>query len=200
MNQHVHVLAPTWLEHVAARAALPHTSVSRVGIGAPGCQLDDESPVIVCGLAGGLAANIQPGEVIVPDRVADEAGNITECDGEMVDALRSGCRHAGFPFTGGTMLTASHIITGAERKHWSALGSMAVDMETAVIAKQVSRVATVRVALDTVSRPISSEWTQTRAALSPHLLRQLIWLAGHAPRYALRAAVVVRYALRDLDS
>ena len=199
MNEHVRLLAPTWLEYAAARAAVADVPVRHVGIGASNYRPEDQSPAIVCGLAGGLASNIEPGAVIIPDYIADEAGTLTACDAELLDALRSGCRRAGFRFTSGVMLTGSHIITGNERSHWADMGFMTADMETVNLARHVSRIATVRVALDTVAHPISSEWTQPRATLTPRLWRELLWLVTHAPQYALRAAVIVRYALRDLD-
>jgi hypothetical protein len=94
------------------------------------------------------------------------------------------------------MLSADGVVTGAHRARWAARGFVAADMETALLAGMVARVAAVRVLIDTPRREISSAWERPgRAALDPRNWLQGAWLARVAPRLSTRAARVVAAAI-----
>jgi hypothetical protein len=87
-------------------------------------------------------------------------------------------------------------VTGAARAEWARRGFVAADMETGLVASLVHRFAAVRVVLDSPKRPISDHWLlPSRAAMRPSLWPELLWLTYAAPRYALRAARVLKAGL-----
>jgi hypothetical protein len=91
------------------------------------------------------------------------------------------------------LLTAPSLVVGNERHTWFQRGFVAADMETGLLAGQNLRVATIRVVLDTPDYGISPAWQEpARALLQPSLWRELFWLSRAAPRYALRAARVLK--------
>jgi 4-hydroxy-3-methylbut-2-enyl diphosphate reductase len=153
--------------------------------------------VIVAGLAGGLTNALPPGSIFVPEAAETESGQVRACAPELVSALGEAARRLGFQPCGGMLLTARTLITHDRREYWAARGFVAADMETAVLPPQVVDFASIRVILDTPQHSIGAEWAPgVQRGLSLRLLREGIWLAGHAPRYALRAAHIARGALR----
>jgi len=193
------ILAPTLLEYLAVRAVRPSGAVvhTGVGLGRRGCS-SGAVGAVVCGLAGGLDPALAPGTIVVPSAVATPDGLSRQCDPALVSALRDGARALGFEPRSGPMLTAPQLVTGPARGFWAARGFIAADMETALLPSGMP-VATVRVILDAVARPISERWTTPGAALGrPGLLREFFWLSWAAPRYALRAARVLDAGLARL--
>lgn len=189
------VIAPTRLEYLAVRAARPRCPVVHAGMGLTRGGVPAGRAVIVCGLAGGLTPDLKPGTVVVPDGVATGDGPLRACDPRLARALRDAARALGLPVVTGPLLTVPTMVTGDDRAVWAARGFVAADMETALLPPAMP-VATVRVVLDAVSRPISDRWAApTPAALRPVLLGELVWLGWTAPRYALRAARVTAAAL-----
>ena len=193
----VEILAPTFLEYRAVRHALPRAHTSWAGMrlarwnGA--CQ---GSIVIVCGLAGALAPGIPPGTVLIPEQVGLIDRKIMLCDPELVRTLAAAARSLRFQPDTRPLLTAPSLVVGEERGDWHRQGFVAADMETGLLAGRNLRVATVRVVLDSPEYGISSDWLQpTRALLQPSLWRELFWLSRVAPRYALRAAHVLKVGL-----
>jgi hypothetical protein len=92
------------------------------------------------------------------------------------------------------------VITDSGRSLWFEKGFAAVDMETAVLAARIGRVAGVRVILDTPTHEISPAWVNPRrAAMNPRNWREVVWLARRAPRFTRRAAEVIVAALQDSD-
>jgi Phosphorylase superfamily len=188
---------------VEARPLARHTPqlhLVRAGIGL--ATLDRRlltTPVVLSvGLAGGLTADLASGTVVIPAQVAREDGVLVECDPEWGAALVRASRRLGYPTSTASLLSADALITHAGRGLWAARGFAAVDMETAVLAGMVPRIAAVRVVLDTPTQEISSAWERpARAALDPRNWREGAWLARAAPRFARRAALVVAAALAD---
>jgi len=169
--------------------------VVRVGVGLNRWSPDGvQYPVVVCGLAGSLLARVLPGTVLVPTVVGLEDGRRLPLDQGMSEALSDAAEGLGYRVERGDMLTSRCIVTGEARVRWAAEGFAGADMETGILAAHGLRVATIRVVLDTPTHPISDLWTGPRAALSPGLLRELIWMARYAPAFALRSAGVVRVA------
>jgi 4-hydroxy-3-methylbut-2-enyl diphosphate reductase len=197
----IEILAPTGLEYWAARAVRPRATVRKAGIALAAWTPGEESGIsIVCGLAGSLIATLEPGTVLVPDLVCGDGGSVVRCDREIRDALIQAARSLGFNPETGPLLTASAIVTGPERYEWSARGFVAADMETALVAENRARFATVRVILDSPRRSISDDWEDPlQAIVTPSLWLELLWLAEAAPRYAFRAARVMRVGLERLQ-
>ena len=193
----VEILAPTFLEYWAVRRTLPHAPASWAGVRLARwkgvCQ---GSIVVVCGLAGALAPGLPPGTVLIPDRVGLADGSIMHCDPTLVQALVTAARTLHFRPDTGPLLTAQSLVVGRERHDWSQQGFVAADMETGLLAERNQRVATVRVVLDNPEHGISPNWLRpTKALLQPQLWWELFWLSRTAPRYALRAAQVLKVGL-----
>ena len=188
------ILAPTFLEYWAVRRTFPHVHARRAGMqlarwkGAhPG------SIVVVCGLAGALAPGLPPGTVLVPEQVGLEDGTIMQCDPTLVHTLVTAARSLRFQPDTRPLLTAQSLVVGKERSNWFQRGFVAADMETGLLAGRDLHVATIRVVLDSPDHGISSDWLRpTKALLQPRLWRELLWLAGASPRFALRAAQVLK--------
>ncbi|HEY8755962.1 MAG TPA: hypothetical protein VIN65_06395 [Candidatus Dormibacteraeota bacterium] len=154
--------------------------------------------VLSVGLAGGLTGDLVSGTVVIPAQVAREDGVLVACDPEWSTALERASRRLGYPTSTASLLSADALVTHAGRGLWAARGFAAVDMETAVLAGMVPRVAAVRVVLDTPTQEISPAWERpARAALDPRNWREGAWLARAAPRLSRRAALVVAAALAD---
>ncbi|MGH7902516.1 MAG: hypothetical protein ACREPA_00120 [Candidatus Dormibacteraceae bacterium] len=179
-------------------ARLSGVRVIRVGIGVrwpP--DLGAAGTVIVCGVGGALSADLEPGTVFVPDRLALSSGGSVELDPGLGAELRGAVARLGIDAAAGGLLTATRMVTGAERREWARRGFHLVDMETGLVAASGRRLAGIRVVLDTPRHELSPRWGRPgRAALDPRLWGQMVWLARFAPAYADRAARVVAEALR----
>lgn len=152
--------------------------------------------VFSVGLAGGLAPELASGTVVIPARIAREDGRLIDCDPAWSAALVAASRGLGFPTVTLPLLSADGVVTGSSRALWASRGFAAVDMETALLAGMVARVAAVRVVVDTPSHEISSAWERPgRAVLDPRNWLQGAWLARAAPRWSTRAARVVAAAI-----
>lgn len=152
--------------------------------------------MIVCGLAGALITGLPAGTVLVPDRVGLTDGRSMLCDPTLVQMLVTAARVLHFQPETGPLLTASSLISGDERHRWAERGFVAADMETGLLAEQNLRVATIRVVLDGPEQDISPHWLRpSSASRKPSLWRELLWLSQAAPRYALRAAQVLKAGL-----
>ncbi len=152
--------------------------------------------MVVCGLAGALVPGLPPGTVLIPERVGLADGGIMQCDPILVQELAAAACSLDFQPDLRPLLTAQSLIIGKDRHEWAQRGFVAADMETGLLAGRNLRVATVRVVLDSPEHGISQEWLHpTRALLQPCLWRELFWLSRAAPRYALRAALVLKACL-----
>jgi hypothetical protein len=191
------VVAPTLLEYVAVRSLVRGTATHLGGISLRrDPRLPESAAVVVCGLAGSLTAAVPSGSVVIPERLALMDGRSFACDPLLVSLLTDGAFRLGFKPVRGNMLTASGLVTGAERMQWAARGFLAVDMEAGLFAGRCARLATVRVALDSPDHPISADWLRPgRAMRRLELWRELGWLAWAAPAYAWKAARVLNAAL-----
>lgn len=191
------ILAPTLLEYWAVQHTLPHARASWAGMrlarwkGArPG------SIVVVCGLAGALAPGLPAGTVLIPDWIGLTDGSALQCDAALVQTLVTAARTLHFQPDTRPLLTSPSLIVGNDRHHWFRQGFVAVDMEMGLLAEQNLRVATIRVVLDTPEQDLSPNWLRpTSALLQPLLWQELLWMSSVVPRYALRAAHVLKVGL-----
>jgi hypothetical protein len=194
----VTVVAAMGVEARPVRRRVPGLRLVQAGIGL--AALDRRllhTPVVLSvGLAGGLTPELASGTVVIPAQVAREDGVLLTCDLAWSAALEHASRRLGFPTVTSSLLSANSLVTHAGRALWAGRGFAAVDMETAMLAGMVARVAAVRVVLDTPDREISPAWERPRrAALNPRNWREGVWILRAAPRYALRAARVLAAAL-----
>ncbi|HEY8312608.1 MAG TPA: hypothetical protein VIG51_00420 [Candidatus Baltobacteraceae bacterium] len=191
-------MAATALEARAVRRELPAARVVETGIGLAQTSGSAFGQVVIsCGLAGGLRDEIASGTVLVPDYVRRLDGSRVRCDDALVAALIDAARSLGFEPVVAPLFTSTTIVCGAERRELADLGYAGVDMETGLI--DASRLAAVRVVLDTPSRELSADWAHAASALlRPRNWPQAVRLARDAPRCARRAAQVLARALKQL--
>jgi nucleoside phosphorylase len=161
------------------------------------CKLDHadlSGAVVTCGVAGGLRSGAGTGTVVVPERVSTTDGRELTCDRELREALLDVARRLKLAVDEGPLLTSSTLITGSAREKWSARGYVAADMETGFI--RASRLAAVRVILDTPQRELSELWLRPASVLAhPSVWPQVLWLGREGPRCARLAASVLAAAV-----
>nr|WP_242527505.1 hypothetical protein [Ktedonosporobacter rubrisoli] len=158
--------------------------------------LPKSSPVIVCGLAGALSSHLAPGTVLIPERVGLTDGSIRCCDPMLVQILVAAAQMLHLRLDTGTLLTAQSLIVGQERHVWYQRGFVAADMETGLLLDHGLRIASIRVILDNPEHDISLDWLHPlKVLLRPSLREEFFWLSHMAPRYALRAARVLKVGL-----
>lgn len=110
---------------------------------------------VIAGLAGGLVPELRAGDVVVATELVDVQGRLA-LPGARELAAR--LRQAGHPVHLGTITASPHVVSSpAERTQLAATGAIAVDMESAVLARAlVARVpvSVVRVIVDTPATPL----------------------------------------------
>jgi len=185
-------------EAAALRGATGGGRVLRTGLGPRRSSrrrnaraVDGSGALAVAGLAGGLGA-VPSGGVVVADEVRDDTGTTVLPDaGALADRLRSN----GFPVWIGPISTTDHVVRPAEKGRLAAAGAIAVDMESAALARLAGpRLrAVVRVVVDTPSEPLLRPLTPYRAIRALLRLRRLApllaeWAAepAHAPAVSHR--------------
>ena len=149
----------------------------------------DAEIAIGTGVAGALTGELQPGDLILADRViahpsaAVEPEHLTAIDPNHLEEIRRALRNSGFTYASGAILTAHRVLqNGAEKRHArEATGAIAVDMETASIAEAAAAFGrpfvSVRAIIDSVDDEVAGaaladENGQVRAlAAAGHLIR-----------------------------
>jgi hypothetical protein len=150
--------------------------------------------LLSCGVAGGLQPDLPTGTVVIPREILRPDGSVLRCDAELTGRLIDAARSIAVDPVTAPMVTTAGIVTRDERRQWANQGYAAADMETGLL--NASRVAAVRVVLDTPSHELSKDWlSPSRAILKPWNWPQLVWLSRHAPRCCALAARVVAAAL-----
>jgi len=184
------IVAATSVEQKPLRRVLPQARIVLAGVALANLHEDLGDTVLSCGLAGGLRPNLPTGTLLLPREVRRPGGSTLRCDEALVAALAQGARALGVEPVFDPLLTAESIVNGDKRAYWAQRGYAGVDMETGRLT--ASRVAAVRVILDTPENEISADWAVPwRALLKPSNWPQARWLAREAPRAAALAAAVV---------
>jgi len=130
----VHAICAMGVEAWGVRRRAPHLRVVRVGIGGrPPAGLP--GIMISAGLCGGLLPEQTSGMVVIASQVVDEQGVTHACDPGVVGALEKAARYLRLPFTGGSLISTSGMVTGPDRGTWAGRGHVAVDMESAAAAR-----------------------------------------------------------------
>jgi 4-hydroxy-3-methylbut-2-enyl diphosphate reductase len=154
------VLTPLRIERAAVRRRLPRALVLCSGMGAANARAAafvaagiPADAVAVVGFCGAVAGGLRAGDVVVAGEVRGPEG-VTVCDvGPVVAALEAlGIQRISV----GPIVSADHVVHGAERGVLAAQGALAADMESAWLAAAAAGrpLAVVRVVLDTPSREI----------------------------------------------
>ena len=152
--------------------------VTRIGMRAPHAHraLDGAGPIAVLGVAGGVAPAVQVGDVVVASEVRGDGVTVV-CPAAPL--LAGALRRAGLTVHVGPLATQPRLARGDDFAALAMSGALAVDMETAVVAKDVGDrpFVAVRVISDNAAEPL------TRPAIVPNGYRALRTLS--------RAATVV---------
>jgi 4-hydroxy-3-methylbut-2-enyl diphosphate reductase len=110
---------------------------------------------VIAGLGGSLAPELRAGDVVVATAVCDGLGRLA-LPGARELAKR--LSDAGHPVHLGAIATSPHVVSSAtERTQLAATGAIAVDMESAVLARALAAavpVSVVRVIVDTPATPL----------------------------------------------
>ncbi len=165
------VAAPMRFEARAVRRGAPGAGVVRTGIGRRAARRAagrlghvDGNLVALTGFAGGLSPELQPGDVVVATEVrgADEP---VECAAS--ELVASMLRRAGLRVHTGPIVSVPRLVFGAERERLAATGAIAVDMESAWLARGCTGRpwAVVRTVLDTRDRGLHRPLATVTGAL-----------------------------------
>jgi 4-hydroxy-3-methylbut-2-en-1-yl diphosphate reductase len=168
-------------------------------------------PRLVAGVAGALAGGIAPGDLVVADEVLDPGGRRVRL--ASAPLLAATLRAAGLTVHVGPVLSADHVVTGAERAALTraaqpghegnlradrAIGSsphvppLAVDTESAWLVSDQVPSAVVRAVVDTPEHPLLRPGTVTRGIAALRALRRAApviaaWCAALGEREVLLA-------------
>ncbi|WP_243788302.1 hypothetical protein [Saccharopolyspora gloriosae] len=157
----------------ASRAAVLRTGLgprrSARELGSAG--VGEHDSLAVAGLAGGVGATAT-GAVVVADEVRDGTDTV-RIPGAL--ALADRLRTAGFGVLVGPISSADHVVGGAERAALATTGVVAVDMESAALARIAGErlCAVVRVVVDTAVAPLAHVRTPDRSVRALLRLRRL---------------------------
>jgi 4-hydroxy-3-methylbut-2-enyl diphosphate reductase len=190
VSERLLIAAPMRIEARLAASGARRATVHRTGIGPKRAQgsvgplqaLPGDT-LLVLGFCGALGGELQPGEIVVAERVyaaADEghAELSVACAG--ADALAATLAQNGLRARTGEVVCVGKLALGERREQLFRNGAIAVDMESAWLAAAAQQrpFAVVRIVLDTPEREL------LRPQTAP-----ILW----------RASGVLRRAARTLD-
>jgi 4-hydroxy-3-methylbut-2-enyl diphosphate reductase len=197
------IVAALRSEYAALLGPGPDVVLERCGMGPARARqwlprLPELAPgaVAVAGVAGALDPALRAGDVVVANEVRDASGRIAL---PAAAPLVAELRRRGLRVRTGPVVTIDHIATDrAERELLAASGAIAVDMESAVIARAVREmpgavpIAVIRVVVDTVDTPIARLRTVPAGAKALANLRKVgpplrAWAGLAGPRQVLLA-------------
>lgn len=189
------IIAATGLEAQAVRREAPSLRVVESGVALSKIDSSDFGGAVVsCGLAGGLLPELGTGTVLVPRQIVRPDGSVDACDATLQQALMQSARRLGYEPIEEPVVTSTTIIRGAERAQYAQRGYAGVDMESGLL--NATRIAVVRVILDTPQHELSAAWLRpTLALMNPLLWPEAMWLARTAPRCARIAARIIAAAV-----
>ena len=137
--------------------------------------------LVLAGVAGAVAGGLEPGDVVVADRVVLDGADDVALPGAA--GIARALRIAGLTVHVGPVGGADRTVTGAARAAWAGRGAIAVDMESGVLAGTGRLDAVVRVIVDTPTHPLVSPGTLPRGIRALRTLRRTApvlsaWTAG----------------------
>jgi 4-hydroxy-3-methylbut-2-enyl diphosphate reductase len=127
-------------------------------------------PVLVAGVAGGLADGVRPGDVVVADEVRGHPDGPVPVPAAAV--LAAALRRLGLTVHIGPIVSEPRVTHGAHRARLAATGALAVDTETAWLAVRDRPFAAVRSIVDTADSPLWSLGTPRRGLVALNVLRR----------------------------
>jgi 4-hydroxy-3-methylbut-2-en-1-yl diphosphate reductase len=173
------VCLPLRLERAAVRSTLPEVRLLRTGMGPTRTarrmrQLPkSQGPVAVLGVAGGIAPQVRPGDVIVASEVRSDSATFSCPSAPLLAAT---LRRAGFTVHVGPLVSrAGTRLSAEERARLVAAGVLGVDMESAAVAAAAAGrpFAAVRCVSDTAEAPLLHPGIVLRGLAALRTLRRL---------------------------
>ena len=134
----------------AVRIGMGHRRAERV-TARVGSTMAPGEPVVLAGISGGLDGDLTPGDVVVATTVRDPDGNDVELSAADARQVAEELRRDGRRVRVGPIASSTSIVHGERRAALARTGALAVDMESAWVARALSaqRLVVVRVVADT---------------------------------------------------
>lgn len=134
----VTVLAALRLEALAIGGVVVRTGMGHAQAGATGSRLAGHlppgRPLAIVGIAGGLAAGLEPGQLVVATSLQGPDG-APPVELSEADAVARQLRHIGRDVVLGPVACSTSIVHGAARRALAASGALAVEMESVWLAR-----------------------------------------------------------------
>ncbi|TMK99634.1 MAG: 1-hydroxy-2-methyl-2-butenyl 4-diphosphate reductase [Actinobacteria bacterium] len=179
------IAAPLRVEQLLIRSAARGARVVRTGMGPRKSQAaagelsrEEGDALLVLGFCGGLDAESAPGDVVVADDVlvAPDEQHVAErlsCD--RPEGLARALERTGLRVRTGAVVCVSRIAVGERRAELRASGAIAVDMESAWLARGARGrpFDVVRVVLDSPSHELLRPGAAVGAARAARALRRV---------------------------
>jgi 4-hydroxy-3-methylbut-2-enyl diphosphate reductase len=170
------VATPLWVENFAVKRSLPTSRVVLTGMGprrsrGNRAKIAGDGPLAVMGVAGGLAEDVQPGDVVVASEVREGLTCVvTLRSSDLAESLRE----MGFRVHVGPIVSVPRVAGANERAALARTGAIAVDTETAQLLDgwPGRPLAVVRTIVDTADAPLWRIGTSKRGIHALALLRR----------------------------
>ena len=109
------------------------------------------SPVVLAGISGGLDPALAPGTMVVATAVRDPDEAVLDLGAEDAATVAEGLRRTGRAVHLGPVVSSTTLVHGVRRTELARTGALAVDMESAWVARAMAghRLVVVRVVADT---------------------------------------------------
>lgn len=189
---------PLWVEQVAVRRGGRGMRLLRTGMGprrasaAAATLAAGTGPVLLAGVAGSLAPQVHPGDVVVAGEVRDATRRVEIPSAPL---LAGALRGLGLRRTVhlGPIISSSRIAEGGDRQRWVGGDSLAVDMESIQLCRGGVPLAVVRSIVDSAEHPMWRPGTVWRGMSALRALRGCVpalrqWAAATGPREVLLAS------------
>jgi 4-hydroxy-3-methylbut-2-enyl diphosphate reductase len=163
---------------MAVKRALRSARLVRTGMGPRTSResrprIAGTGPLVVMGVAGGLAPEVKPGDVVVASEVREglTAVAVTRTD-DLVAALAA----HGFPVHLGPIVSVAQVAGERERVALAATGAIAVDTESAQLVDgwPGRPIAVLRTVVDAASAPLWRPGTALRGIEALKVLRRIV--------------------------
>ncbi|MGN6414659.1 4-hydroxy-3-methylbut-2-enyl diphosphate reductase [Flexivirga sp.] len=184
------LLTPLRIERLALERGM-RTAPYVSGRGPRGRAPRTDVPTVLAGVAGALAPQVRPGDLVVADRLRADGREFALPSAPVVAGE---LRRAGLTVHVGTIESTDHVVTGDERAALAAGGGLAVDTESAFLAAELEprTLVVVRAIVDTAADPLVHPGTLRRGVTALRSLRRAgpvlqQWLDACAPHTVLRA-------------
>jgi 4-hydroxy-3-methylbut-2-enyl diphosphate reductase len=150
-------------------------------------RVADASALLAVGVAGGLAAGIEPGDLVVASEILDGSRIVAVPSAPLLAAALR--RLTGLTVHLGPIAASAGIVDGAARALLARSGALAVDLESAAFAEVAAGrpYAVVRAVVDTAEHPLLRPGTIVRGVRALRALRAAApalrqWLEAAGPR------------------